>query len=632
MKPKPFARRRQLRTEEGQAMLFTVLALAIFLIGAMAFAIDMSNVWFNRQSAQTAADAACTAGAMDLLVQATNGTMPGTAGFTSGTQFSCDSTGSPNAAPCKYAALNGFNSNLTQGQAASGIVGNNVLVSFPDPKNYPNFKFPGNVATSVLMQVSISNNVPTWFASMLGNPNSLKGVGANALCGVIQASSPIPILVLNPTVASSLSLGGGGGTKQTGNIQIIGGPSKSVQVNSVNAGAAGFKGGPTVNLCQGGGGYCGSAMGVWGGPSATPSNFVTSCGTNALCKTGQQVPQWNVPSPPIADPYASTPAPQQPTSQPDAGNWGGVKHPPLVPQNTNGCPDPSGCYEYPPGYYPNGICVGKGNCSYKATSTAIFDPGVYYLKSQTCNNGNGSFCVESQSCVRPSSADGDGSGGTVFYFADTGGYSVFVGANAGGQGCTGITSFDPTVQVGTGQLQFGAACDATSLKGLKDLVTNGVMATPFTGSVLLAPCRKPPTGSTLCQSAADANGNTNCDYNFGDPLGTNNPIGEQRGILFFQNRTVNATNNPSWGGGGSMLLAGSMYFHQCANGGTDAAGLTCDNALFNDIFNLGGSSGSSTYVLGDIIVDQLSLQGNTAITMNLNPTASFTTLKAALLQ
>src|SRR5579859_3592013 len=88
MKLKPFARRRQFRAEEGQAMLFTVLALAIFLIGAMAFAIDMSNVWFNRQSAQTAADAACTAGAMDLLVQATNGTMPATAGFASGTQFS----------------------------------------------------------------------------------------------------------------------------------------------------------------------------------------------------------------------------------------------------------------------------------------------------------------------------------------------------------------------------------------------------------------------------------------------------------------------------------------------------------------------------------------------------------------
>jgi len=81
-----------------------------------------------------------------------------------------------------------------------------------------------------------------------------------------------------------------------------------------------------------------------------------------------------------------------------------------------------------------------------------------------------------------------------------------------------------------------------------------------------------------------------------------------------------------------MLLAGSMYFHQCNSVPPDAANLQCDNTTFDDTYNLGGSSGSSTYVLGDIITDQLFLQGNTAITMNLNPTAAFTVLKAALVQ
>jgi hypothetical protein len=47
---------------------------------------------------------------------------------------------------------------------------------------------------------------------------------------------------------------------------------------------------------------------------------------------------------------------------------------------------------------------------------------------------------------------------------------------------------------------------------------------------------------------------------------------------------------------------------------------------------LGGNSGSTTYVLGDVIVDQLQLQGTSGITMDLNPSASFTTLKASLLQ
>ena len=67
------SRRRDRSKEAGQATLFLVLALGIFLLGALCFAFDMSNMWFHRQAAQTAADAACTAGAMDLLVDAQGG-------------------------------------------------------------------------------------------------------------------------------------------------------------------------------------------------------------------------------------------------------------------------------------------------------------------------------------------------------------------------------------------------------------------------------------------------------------------------------------------------------------------------------------------------------------------------------
>jgi len=86
--------------------------------------------------------------------------------------------------------------------------------------------------------------------------------------------------------------------------------------------------------------------------------------------------------------------------------------------------------------------------------------------------------------------------------------------------------------------------------------------------------------------------------------------------LFFQDRAVNAGNNPSWGGGGASLLAGTIYFHQSAG--------------YNDKMSLGGGSGTNTYVLGDIIVDQLQLGGNSSIIMDLNPSAAYTTLKAAL--
>src|SRR5258708_136026 len=102
MKTAAFSRNSKGRSQVGQAMLFTVLALGVFLVGAMAFAVDLSNWYFSRQSAQTAADATCTAAAMDMLVGATNGSLPSNANFTPGAAFDCNSA--TTAAPCKYAS------------------------------------------------------------------------------------------------------------------------------------------------------------------------------------------------------------------------------------------------------------------------------------------------------------------------------------------------------------------------------------------------------------------------------------------------------------------------------------------------------------------------------------------------
>src|SRR5438046_1264840 len=98
------------RSESGQAILFILLALGIVLLGAVAFSVDMGNLWFHRQAAQTAADAACTAGVMDLLVDAQGGAT-GHQGFTNGTSFRC--TAGSTASPCQYATLNGYDSNGT---------------------------------------------------------------------------------------------------------------------------------------------------------------------------------------------------------------------------------------------------------------------------------------------------------------------------------------------------------------------------------------------------------------------------------------------------------------------------------------------------------------------------------------
>ena len=603
MKTETFKSRPRRHPESGQVMLFVLLGLGLFLIGAMAFAVDMSNLWFNRQAAQTAADAACAAGAMDMLVDYTNGT-------TNQGGFSIGSSGSPPAAvdcstsqtpaPCQYATLNGFNSAISQSSANSGTMGNNVTfqvsATAPPGVTAP----PPTVAANAFLSLKITDNIPTFFAGLLRGTTK-QNVGATAICGVINANSPIPILVLNPTIPAALHMNGGGSTSQQGDIAIAGGPNKSIQVNSSSATAVSLSGNPTINLCAGGTSYCGSNMGVWG-TEATPGGFwntVAKCtSVNTLCTGTQTAPQWNSPSAPIADPLASISAPAIPTHH----SWTG----PYRTGAGNGCPVAS-CDEYAPGYYPNGILV--------KNATAIFDPGLYYIGgnstlSKQCNNGGskGSFCEDSGSCIRPSNQAGDGSGGTIFYFAD----SNSVNVNSNGGSCTGAAAFNTA----TGALGLGVKCTAATI-----IPSNlpGIL----TGSVLLAPCQAPVAANGYCAP--------NCNMNFGDPLGLSDQYGEQRGVLFFQDRAVNATGNPSWGGGGSMLLAGTMYFHQCVTSGSDT-GQGCVSGAFNDIFSLGGTPSSSTYVLGDVIADQLSLSGNAGLTMDLNPSAAYNTLKAALLQ
>src|SRR5579863_1863046 len=121
-----FRRRTHRADEAGQALLFYILVLGTFLLATLLFAFDLSNMWFHRQAAQSAADAACAAGAMDLLVDAQGGAT-GNQGFTLGTGYSC-TTGSTDSV-CSYAAKNGYNSN----NVSPG--GNLVSVSFPGSVN-----------------------------------------------------------------------------------------------------------------------------------------------------------------------------------------------------------------------------------------------------------------------------------------------------------------------------------------------------------------------------------------------------------------------------------------------------------------------------------------------------------------
>ncbi len=343
-----FARtRRKLDGESGQTSIFMLLILGIFFLIFIGLAVDYSNLWFHRQAAQGAADAACQAGAMDLLVDFSGG--PGNqGGFTPGTNFDC--VDFPDSAPCQYAALNGY----TGTALIANTPGTNVTVSFPGtvPGSSPP---PSSLAATPFLRVDVIDRAPVYFSGLLSGEHATD-VRAFSVCGLQIARSPIPIIVLNPSCQHSFQVSG------SATLKVVGGPNKSVQVNSSNAcGAAtnasgsSCSGTGTIDLSEGGPQYTGSNFGVFGGPGTAPQNFLPGA-------TGA----WSAPGTPIGDPYSRVPAPTQPAAAPA---------PRLnVPYGEDGCPDhdPAGCTEYFPGLYTLPIVV--------QNKTAIFVPGVYYIK------------------------------------------------------------------------------------------------------------------------------------------------------------------------------------------------------------------------------------------------------------
>jgi len=588
--------------ETGQAAVFIVLALGLFVLGGIGLAVDMANLWMHRQAAQSAADSACTAAATDMVSVSGAGAV---GGFTVGTSFKCSSNTS--ASPCQYAAFNGYSATGLTAGSPSTEVNVDFPASVPGVQSCtgtsppPAICFDTGVATNPFVRVTVTDRIQSFFVGLLSGSRTMD-VGAMASCGAVLSDAPIPILVLNPGASGTFS---GNGTEK---IVIVGGPARSIQVNSSNSGAVNFVGTGLINLSNGGPNNNGSDIGVTAIQNQAASGAAVSWGT---------LPgHWLDPQPRISDPFAAIPAPSS-----TGMVAGSVTYAQKVfsecTDGTCGCPDlTDGCDHYHPGTYA-GITINPGGSG--ASGLAIFDPGIYYL--------TGEFKADSNTCLRPSTATGDGSGGTMFYFSGAG-HTLNVTSNSGALkfGAASSPRFDCqslSWKVPLTQVQ----CIQTGLPGATILPANVVSATGLVGNVLLGPCQT-PTVNALCAP--------NCSINYGDPLGAGDPLGEQRGMLFFQDRSANLasatpTKQPSWQGGGAFGLAGNLYFHYCASA-TAGAGSGCSGSAYTDQFSLGGGSASNTFVVGDIVTDQLSLGGNSQIEMDLNPNALYFVLKADLLQ
>jgi hypothetical protein len=609
--------------ESGQTMIFVVVGLAVVLLAIVGFAVDYGNIWFKRQHLQSAADAACTAAAMDMLNDAASG-INTAGGFTNGVDFDC--TAGLAKTPCQYATLNGYDSSGLTNNAESNLVQvtfSNTLNGNPIPfcdKTHPEITvcIPADPSvfgvSSLFVKVKITNRIKATFFGLL-TPNNTVDVPAQASCGLVLATSPIPLLILDKTRASTLTTVGGG------SISIYGGPVRSIQVNSTNTASLNFNGNKLqVDLSKGGPKIppTGSNFGTTSINTTVPTTTNTAAcvappsGPDiCLGTTGKYTPNTR----PIPDPFATIEAPDAPTS-------GTNINPATLLENSgvNGCPAPAGqkCTVYMPGKYTSDISISGSGAN---PAYIQFVNGIYYLQ--------GGLSFGPNSCIRPSGRTGDGSKGTFFYFAGT--KSISVDANSGCNGGSSgnkapAPSFDAINGLGAGtSFAFGARCDSSSAALPKNLQDNP----NITGSVLLAPCVA-PTDVTLC----DVNCNKNGGFGYGDPFGTSDPDGTARGLLMMQNRGVAYSNSnmPNWQGGGAFLLSGSLYFHQCGTSGTDTPGLDCPASAYTTQLVFGGNASGTSYVLGDIVTDQLEINGSSGVAMDLSPAKSFFTFSASLLQ
>ena len=161
----------ELDSQSGQASVFLLLILGTFLLASVGFAVDLSSMWFHRQAAQSAADAACVAGAMDMLYLQ-KGTITSSPGFTVGTAGDCYSSSS--AALCKYAAFNGYTATTSAAGWGASTPGGAVAVNWTFPSSVT-----GVIATSGVtypfLNVVVQEKPNTWFMGMLGVKVAARG-------------------------------------------------------------------------------------------------------------------------------------------------------------------------------------------------------------------------------------------------------------------------------------------------------------------------------------------------------------------------------------------------------------------------------------------------------------------------
>ncbi len=595
----PVERRRR---EAGQAAILVVLMLSLFLLAVLAFAVDYTNIWFQRQQMQTAADAACAAGAMDLYGAASGVSLPNM-GFVPGTGGSCNTYSAGGPTMCWYASKNGFNGYSAGAATVSWTFPSSVTGVTPPPTFVARYPF---------LKVSVLLPVKTYFSTLLTGSQT-QSVGASSTCGLSQIMEGAPIMVLNPTISGALSYSGGA------SLAIVGGPPRSIVVNSSSSTAVQCGSSGVIDTRLGGPDRTGSDVGTFGGPRTAPGASSGCSGTNSNTGlpagySGGTTGHWVSPASPVPDPYSGAPAAAgmrtvTPLTKSSHGYFT------VTAYGVDGCPDhnptnyyswsptcslPSGdpnkcrgCKEYAPGYYPSGISEG-------ANDVITFLPGVYYMDGDL-NIGGSDTVRMAKPCANPLGVIN----GTTYCS------SITTNAGANGAGGGGLWTWHQTDGV---MFYFHGSAKPIISGASGSGIYPRVDKAPVTD--LTCDGSAPPSylglGSGLNSNVMVAQCTTKGSY--WDTAGdSTDSVGTIRGLLMFMDHADTAS--PQLQGSGSLAYSGTLYFHSTS---------------YATIFKIPGGTTNGTLVWGNVVTDQMQLTGSGALEMALNPAATTPILKVSL--
>lgn len=270
-----------LRDEKGQTLVLTAVCMA-GLLGFMALALDVGVLYHTRRDAQTAADAAAMAGALDFLYN--------------------QSSSSAQTAGCTAAGKNGITGNCTASASDGSCTGTStqICVNVP-PKTGPNTTSSGTFVEAIVMvpQNTIfrtGSAIPVYARAVAALPTNgsaciwimnPSGSGLDVQ-GNYAINSPNCGIYVNSSTSDAMGVTGNAGTVNSQFIDVVGNSSLQHQTTptpaTMNSGIRqspwGNLNGPTAASCSAGNSFSGKTITSSNIPS--PSNGV-------VCFTGGSV-------------------------------------------------------------------------------------------------------------------------------------------------------------------------------------------------------------------------------------------------------------------------------------------------------------------------------------------------------